>query len=370
MPLIEGSRGRLEVAGKGSPEIYIDNRLVRDKAELKRLPATDIKDIQIITHPDARYGADVRAVIRIRTKHRLEGLSGTFYANAGQSEKTSGKASANLAYTFKQGLSLFGGADFDDAGFRQERQYHEVFNGGRFHTDTHGINSNRTRRLTANAGLVYDFKENSVGVRYDFQRSLPSDYLARNTEQTDTSAFSAITSMYNNREDTYNHHVNTYLVVKPWAKATLTGDGDYVTNGSASLGHLAEQAGREEIAAASTHNQGHYHVAAGKMNLETALLGGTLDGGGQYTYMLNRQVFDKEATGETPDLPGGTNKETQHLMAFYLSYQHVLGRYWSWKAGLRYELADFTYYLNGRKMVGWSEFFRDWLPHAQVSYNP
>lgn len=370
MPLIDGSMGELRVAGKnGTPEIYVNNRLVRSQDELKRLPATNIKDIQIITHPDAKYGGEVTSVIRIRTKRLAEGFSGSVYAQAGRTEKTSSQASANLAYSTKNGASVFGGIDFNDYGFKQERQYHERFDNARLSTDTYGTHSNRLRTLTANAGMVYDFKENSAGVKYEFIRSLPDNYLVHNNEETNASAFKAISTNYDKRADAWNHHVNAYLVVKPWEKATLSVDGDYLTNGNSSYGKLRERSGDATVSSVNTTGVGGYRVAAGKADLETGLWKGTLDAGTRYSYTHNRAAFYKDATGETPDLKPGENKETQHLAAFYLSYKHSVGEYWNVKAGVRYEMTDFAYFLNGRKADAQSRTFRDMLPHAQIAYN-
>lgn len=93
-----------------------------------------------------------------------------------------------------------------------------------------------------------------------------------------------------------------------------------------------------------------------------------MDAGIQYSYTRNRQGFFQEATCETPDLQPGENKETQHLTALYLSYKHAIGAYWNWKVGVRYEMADFTYFLNGKEIDIQSKTFRDILPHAMIGY--
>lgn len=74
------SDGSVSVFAKGSPLIYINNRQVRDINELHQLKSDDIKSIEIVTAPGAKYDASVKAVIRIRTIHRQgEGWSGESY---------------------------------------------------------------------------------------------------------------------------------------------------------------------------------------------------------------------------------------------------------------------------------------------------
>ena len=41
---------------------------MRDGAELERLKSSDIKSVEVITNPGAKYNAAVKAVVKIRTK--------------------------------------------------------------------------------------------------------------------------------------------------------------------------------------------------------------------------------------------------------------------------------------------------------------
>ena len=78
LPFVTSKDGNLSVLGSGSPEIYINNRKVRDMGELDRLRATEILSAEVITTPGPEYDADVAAVIRIRTlKQRGQGWSGS-----------------------------------------------------------------------------------------------------------------------------------------------------------------------------------------------------------------------------------------------------------------------------------------------------
>ena len=73
------------VAGRGKPEIYINNKKVRDESELDRLRADEILSAEIITNPWAEYGAEVRSVIRLKTVRKAgEGWSGNFAGTYGQ----------------------------------------------------------------------------------------------------------------------------------------------------------------------------------------------------------------------------------------------------------------------------------------------
>ena len=81
IPMVKGRDGKFEVLAKGEPEIYINNKKVTNPgSELKMLKSTDVKSVEIITAPGARYNAEVNAVIRIKTlKPQGDGLSVVAY---------------------------------------------------------------------------------------------------------------------------------------------------------------------------------------------------------------------------------------------------------------------------------------------------
>ncbi|MBR5655193.1 MAG: carboxypeptidase-like regulatory domain-containing protein, partial [Prevotella sp.] len=63
LPRVQGEDGNFTVFTKGTPEIYINNKKVQNARELKQLKSTDIKSVDIITSPGAKYNAEVGAVI-------------------------------------------------------------------------------------------------------------------------------------------------------------------------------------------------------------------------------------------------------------------------------------------------------------------
>lgn len=84
IPMVTGRDGNFEVFGKGTPLIYINGRAAQDKNELSQLNSQDIKNVEVITNPGAKYDASVKSVIRIRTKlPQGEGFGGTLRAQNG-----------------------------------------------------------------------------------------------------------------------------------------------------------------------------------------------------------------------------------------------------------------------------------------------
>ena len=65
--------GGYQVFGKGAPIIYIDNRKVQDESEMQQLDPKNIKTVELIKNPGARYDAEGKAVLKITTIKRDEG---------------------------------------------------------------------------------------------------------------------------------------------------------------------------------------------------------------------------------------------------------------------------------------------------------
>lgn len=67
IPLVTGSNGVFTVFGRGTPSIYINGKLVRDTSELERLNSRDIKSVEVMSNPGAKYSTETKAVIIIKT---------------------------------------------------------------------------------------------------------------------------------------------------------------------------------------------------------------------------------------------------------------------------------------------------------------
>ena len=66
IPGLTKNQDGYEVTGKGAPVFYINGRQVRDNSELAQLRADEIKSVEVVRNPGARYDATVSAVVRTR----------------------------------------------------------------------------------------------------------------------------------------------------------------------------------------------------------------------------------------------------------------------------------------------------------------
>ena len=97
-----------EIAGHGKPEIYINNKKVRNENELDRLRADEILSAEIITNPGVEYGAEVTSVIRLKTIRKSgEGWSGNFSSAYRQGKEYYANGNAALNYRTRNGMDFF-----------------------------------------------------------------------------------------------------------------------------------------------------------------------------------------------------------------------------------------------------------------------
>jgi hypothetical protein len=80
--VIVGSSDNVSVFGKGEAVIYVDGQQIASADLLKSISSTEIRDIEIISNPSAKYDAAGKAVINIHTKkNNLEGYNGNVIQN-------------------------------------------------------------------------------------------------------------------------------------------------------------------------------------------------------------------------------------------------------------------------------------------------
>lgn len=170
MPGVRGDDGKIEVIGKGAPRIYINGRIVTDQEELQRLASQDVQSVEVIGNPGAKYGADVKSVIKIRTiRQRGDGLSGSAQGSLRLARFVSQSEDAMLNYR-RRGTDLFGGINFDYSQMYQKQRNEETVLAG---TDIYTMDSRlriypKGRTYTVNAGVNHEFNRNHyAGVRYE-----------------------------------------------------------------------------------------------------------------------------------------------------------------------------------------------------------
>lgn len=111
--IVKTANGGFQVFGLGTPVIYVNNRKVHDQTELQQLSPKDIKSIELISNPGAKYDAEGKAVLKIITLKREDGLNLQVGSKGKQNDHSS--YGGNMKLGFKhQKLSLSANYAYDD----------------------------------------------------------------------------------------------------------------------------------------------------------------------------------------------------------------------------------------------------------------
>lgn len=373
LPFVSGEDGKVTVFGKGTPLVYVNNRLLRDNSELRRLKSDEIKSIKVITNPGAEYDATVNAVIRIRTVKPVgEGVSGTLYADVTQNREFSHNEFGKINYR-KGGFDLFGSIDYIENRNNQNQDINQVIYTEQVTSLVKNSSNERRHNKNYNAtvGINHDVnKVSSWGVRYNLAYQ-PSDLFDNRSDMSfyqndiEKELLNSVASVeHKNR----NHYVNAYY------NGITDKIGIYLNIDYAKGKHdesqqafdYAENGDKQEV---HTKSNRDYDLYAGKL-LVSLPLGkeGSLSFGGEYAYTLNEQNYLVISDEVTEDLHSNTNEAEQNLAAGFVSYSKGLNKF-SLNAGLRFEYVKFNYLNNGEKVPEQSKTYKSLFPNLSIAYS-
>lgn len=372
LPMIDASTGSIKVMGHGVPLIYINNKLVRNSNELEMLSAGDIKDVEIITNPSAKYGADVSSVILIRTKKLNEGFHAVVSGNGTMSEAFSATGDVNMNYHTESGFTFFGDFSCGTSAYKQKRYYGEEFYvpgapNELFHTQTHSTARSRSRSLSADGGVNYDFGKHSAGVKYSFYRTPKSRYTDLAHTETDArNDVAAITSCTDLNTQSSMRHVNVFGDFALPLAIGLRIDGDYVNSSKRSASSVDENESSEWVI---NRNRISSDLRAAKLVLTRKFQNMDIEIGGDISRTSNRQDFTSEASDNSSFLKPGEDDVKQNLYALFGSFDWTPDKKWNLYGGIRWESTDSRYRHNDILNPELSRAYDNILPNLGISFN-
>ena len=369
MPLIDGSEGSISVIGKGNPAIYINGREMQNQTELQLLTSHDIESVEIITNPSAKYGANITAVILIRTKNRQSGVFGSAQASVSASEAWSESAALSGGTHTEKGWTVFGDVSFSDDRFKQSRRYQDRFdmNNTNVYSDTKTSAKNNTKKFTLGAGTDYQSGKNAAGIKYTFSRQpsgiFDSDAhtIFDNGEQTNT-----ISSLTKLSSQNYRHYVNIYGDFSLPSGIKLRIDGDYIIGRGSSDSSTNEEESQREI---MNKNQSFYRLLAGKIELTKSFDAVEISVGTDMIRTINNQNFKSNSPEEDNPFSPGSDDVTQTLWSVFSSVDWHISDRWILYGGGRYEVTHTKYDHNDVRDPELSRNYINCLPNIGLNYS-
>lgn len=368
LPMVQGRDGKFEVLSKGEPEIYINNKKVRNANELKQLKSTDIKSVDIITAPGAQYNAEVNAVIRIRTiKPQGDGFSLMATTQTWRNNQWNNYEDLTLKYR-TGGLEAFANVAFDWAHYSNDQNLDQELHISKDKFDIHAEVPVRIRwaEIHYTAGLSYDFSaDHSVGLSFSSEKRLfqhaTYDMMQHYLKN---GAFYGDILLKTQAEETIKPtwELNTYYTGKV-GKIGIDLNATLLRHESEDQLHQQEYSQELNDRIITTTNHEKRTMAAGKLVLTYPIWKGSLSAGSEVT---STQSHGNNYNVENI-IPEADNEMKEKNIAGFAEYGLLLGQ-WHLNAGLRYEHVKTDYTSFDIWQSEPSRTYNDWFPNLSAAW--
>ena len=352
------------VAGHGTPEIYINNKKVRDITELERYRADEILSAEIITNPGSEYGQDVKSVIRLKTVRKAgEGLSGSMGVTYRKSKVHWTRINGTLNYRLGNGMDFFVRGQLTDGLSLFTNKSEETLgaeNTWRYQNDYES--RKQATYYVADLGWNWEINDkHSVGFTYTAQRNFSN---ANQKQVQDTKVW---------RDDELwdEGHSFSEMKFKPHTKHSV--NAYYVGNfGDWSLDFSTDYYGaRTDFDMLATFNgeqtgnsntKTKERLLAEKLIVTAPVPKGELTFGEEVTGVERHNDFVQSGFATDNHIRQRTNSWS--LFANYaLQVKHF-----SLNAGLRWQNEYNNYYVDGKRNDEMSPNYHVFIPQASIDY--
>ena len=365
VPMIAKRGENYEILGKGVPLIYLNSRKLTDLQELKNVQSDNIRKVEVIQNPGARYDASVNAVIIIHTKRAAgEGLGVelTSWSRCGRGHANNERI--NLTYR-TGGLELF--ANIFGA-------YNKNWSRGEFEqtvfADTLWVIANKQKDIARNPffegrfGFNYQLNDNnSLGGyyqnTYDYVKtwSENDDDLQANGHMYDHLQNSSI----NRAKGVPKHQVNLYYTGKV-GMLSIDFNADYIYRNQHNRNQQQELSDEYEDRYVNTNALTKSKLMAEKLFVTHPLWKGQIEVGEEYTNTRWNSSFEN-AEGY---IANSNNEQHEQAIAPFVELRQQLGRF-HLSAGLRYEHVESEYFVSGIRRDEQCRNYNDFFPSVSMS---
>lgn len=372
IPNVSAQNGNIKVFGRGEPIIYINGRQMRDRSELDRLSSDNIKSVEVIANPGARYAASTKAVIRITTK-KIQGdgfgFDATTEGSYDEKKNTGGYARLNLYYR-RNGLELGAYAYSSKQSSPDEKDLQQMtYLDKTLNQQDRTRWKNKTETFSSRLNASYQFDDNnSLGASISFLRNpkLQTDGKTEGSALRDEVLTETNTSIRSEFGQNSNWSSNVYYVGKVgklgidfntdwfWSKGNNKNNIDE---------HYQEVNSDMQNQLVSSTTLKYNRLIASKMVLSYPLLGGDLSVGGEYSF-TNRNTNYAIIPNTLAD--NVIDRIKEGMASAFVTYNRDFGKL-NMEAGLRYENVDFKYYDDGQYMAEQSKTYGEWFPSLSLS---
>ena len=359
----------LTIIGKGNPLLYLDDQQV-DFSTISSLAVEDIKSIEIIKNPSAKYEANGKSVIKINLKKsKKEGLKFTLQETLSFKRKFNNYF--NSTFQIRKNKSEFK----INASYNQLNPWEG--NGFDYHVKDKNIQSNyfiksQTKRphFIVNTSFFQELNEAGDYLSFAINSNFRKDkgLIDTKTEYTENNKNQSILTLNDN--ENHRNFVNTLMNynknIKSLDASILTGFQYTIYNTGRTYDFYNNINDNGLEYNQSRDQKYRLKVFAGKFDVEKKFESDQkIEFGGRFTQAkseTNNQTFFLNNSSEE-----FLYKFKEFNLAAYLQYTKNYEK-WNYKTGLRTETTNSKGFDEIKQFSDIDKKYIDWFPNAEINY--
>lgn len=340
-------QGEVQVIGKGVPTYYIDGRKVLDVSELQQISSYEIKDVEVITTPGAKYDAQTSSVVLIRTlRRRDDGIGVTVESKEEKAllcPNNRWNTFFNISY-HNRAFDLFGGLSYnnDFMGRYVTNVTQETFGANNSYFQNCSTNlSMQYKTINANIGASWLLDDNnSIGIRVEHCDNIRggTDFVMDDEIRKDNRFMDyLVTNTHTDNDDVYSWLANVYYMgqIESW---NMEWNTDYYYTRSRSNAQTAEQSLVENREVMTNENTKSSLIAS-KLVISHPLRNGSVSFGSEFAFVARSNDYDI-TDGSINNADNYVKENTYVAFAEYRGKINALGEV---SLGARYEYVNYHY---------------------------
>jgi len=345
LPFVRKDDDKYKVDGKGEALIYLNGRKLQDLNELDQLSSEDIKRVEVIENPGARYDASANAVIKIVTA-RKEGEGFGFDARSSfyASEMPDFTEQVNFNYRHK-GLDIFGMVSLKDIkGYYKCDTETEVSGDSLWLRNGNDYYKWHYTMLNFRLGANYTTGNSSLGFLYSAGKPIHEKYSYNGfTESYCDGVFEdrLTTDFHRKENNTWRHDASAYYSGKA-GSLTIDFNADFFHSGNNIISDYTENSLNTPLREMTSNSKMSNNLFSARLDFSYPLLGGKLSFGSEFSSMKR----DEDNLGGISEIPVSHFSLRERSLSAYMEYSRNI-KLCDIKLGLRYENQDKKYRSNG-----------------------
>lgn len=364
MPFVSKTGSQLEVLGKGTPIVCINGRQVRDQSELDQLSSSDIKSVDVVTSPGARYDSSVNAVIRITTIAPVgEGFSFNDRTTFGYKHYAYLFEQVNFNFR-KNGFDIFGMLNYEN--YRERPRYEnnttQYLQFGLVSQRSSGGDITKYPVYEGRIGVNYNLSNQYAGFYYDFAYRPAYGTSASFTSRLLNSVLEDELKCNGTNHRHYCQHLLSAYYTGTLGKWQLSANFDAMWQINNRTTNETETSTFNLERIFSTYNDVSNRLLAGNITASFPVWKGELRLGSEVSDIYRKDLY----LSDVDFIADNDTKIKETTSALFAEMSQTFGKL-SVSAGLRWEYTDSRYFIWGEKKDVQSRRYNNHAPSASIS---